>query len=301
MGRRPRIIGPKKTSDDLSSIRALDTGLGLLAVIAQLRRASTLSEIAAAGGMTPSRVHRYIVSLVRCGFVTQDPASGRYDLGNALLQLGAIAMSRLDVIRLGSEALARLSELTGLDSLLATWGTNGPTVIKWEHGLRGYAVKVTEGRNLPLMLSATGKVFLTFLPEPETREILQREVVLLKAVRSSGRLMNTAQIRSMQHEVRQHGMARALSDFSSNITALSAPVFDRDGRLSIALTILGVAGSFSTEYDGTPARELRKVAQELSIRIGSRCSSYQAALNDAGAEKAQAATDGSGPWPEHSS
>jgi DNA-binding IclR family transcriptional regulator len=290
MGRRPKIIGPKKANDDLNSIRALDTGLGLLRVVAQLRRASTLSEIAAASGMTPSRVHRYIVSLVRCGFVTQDPESGRYDLGNALLQLGAIAMSRLDVIRLGSEALVRLSELTGLDSLLATWGTNGPTVIKWEHGLRGYAVKVTEGRNLPLMLSATGRVFLTFLPEPETKEILKRELVLLKAVRSGDRLVKMDHIRSMQQEIREHGMARALSDFSPSIAALSAPVFDQNGRLSIALTILGVAGSFSTEYDGAPARQLRKVSQELSARLGSRCGSYQAALKNAGLERAQAAT-----------
>jgi DNA-binding IclR family transcriptional regulator len=290
MGRRPKIIDPRKASDNLGSIRALDTGLELLRVIAQLGRAATLSEIAAASGMTPSRAHRYVVSLVRCGFVTQDPASGRYDLGSALLQLGAIAMSRLDVIRLGSEALARLSELTGLDSLLATWGTNGPTVIKWEHGLRGYAVKVTEGRNLPLMLSATGRVFLTFLPEPETREILKRELVLLKAVRSSNRLAKMAHIRSMQQEIRQHGMARALSDFSPSITALSAPVFDQNGRLSIAITILGIAGSFSTEYDGAPARQLRNVSRDLSGRLGSRCGSYQVALKGAGLQRVQAIT-----------
>jgi DNA-binding IclR family transcriptional regulator len=151
------------------------------------------------------------------------------------------------------------------------------------------------------MLSATGKVFLTFLRESETREILLRESALLKAVRRSDRSISTAHIRSMQQEIRQQGMAQALSDFSPNITALSAPVFDRDGRLSIALTILGVAGSFSTDYDGAPARELRKVAQELSIRLGSRCSSYQAALKHAGLEKAPAATLGSGSLQEHNS
>ena len=43
----------------------------------------SLTNIAAACGMQPSKTHRYLVSLVRAGLIAQSPDSGLYDWAGA--------------------------------------------------------------------------------------------------------------------------------------------------------------------------------------------------------------------------
>jgi DNA-binding IclR family transcriptional regulator len=50
--------------------------------------------------------------------------------------------------------------------------------------------------------------------------------------------------------------------------SLSAPVFDRDGHLQLALSLIGVKGTFDASLKGAPAAALRAVAAELSQRLG---------------------------------
>src|SRR5690606_32678634 len=110
-----------ETDQPRHNIRAVVVGVSVLKAVAALGRPSGLREIAAAAGMTPSRAHRYLASLVQTGLIVQERESGRYDLGSAVVELGVMALGRLDSVRLGTEALMRLTELTGLDSHLNTW------------------------------------------------------------------------------------------------------------------------------------------------------------------------------------
>jgi DNA-binding IclR family transcriptional regulator len=45
-------------------------------------------------------------------------------------------------------------------------------------------------------------------------------------------------------------------------------VFDRDGHLQLALSLIGVKGTFDASLKGAPAAALRAAAAELSQRLG---------------------------------
>ena len=219
--------------------------------------------------MSASRTYRYLTSLCETGLLVHDATSGRYEFGPALIELGVKAMGRIDPIRLGSEALLELNDRTGLDSHLNVWGTSGPTVLKWEPGHFGYAVRIREGRNLPVLLTATGRVFLAYLPASETAHLVDKEMALFAAsMDGDSSNMPEFNVDDIRNTVRRQGLAQSLGDMNSSISALSAPVFDRNNRLCITLTVLGITNAFSTDVEGDVASHLREVAGNLSRSLG---------------------------------
>src|SRR4051794_5507598 len=91
-------------------IQSVEIGGQLLLALSDSSKPMMLRDIAALAGMSPAKAHPYLVSFVRLGLVEQDRASGRYELGRAALQMGLACMRRLNPVRIGSEAIARLAE-----------------------------------------------------------------------------------------------------------------------------------------------------------------------------------------------
>jgi DNA-binding IclR family transcriptional regulator len=239
--------------------RSIVVAVSLLRVIASLGRPATLSEIASAAGMSAPRAHRYLLGLTNTRLVEHSSISGHYDLGSEIVELGVAALGKVDAVRFASEALVPLSEETGLASLITVWGTNGPTVIRCEQAQLVSAVRVREGRNLSVLHSAAGRVFMTYLPEAETAPFVEKELATFPKGRKG--------IAATQAEVRKRGLARGLGEETPNIAALAAPVFAHNGRLALCLGVISAIG-FDTSFSGNPATALKRAAADLSRRLG---------------------------------
>jgi DNA-binding IclR family transcriptional regulator len=260
----------RKTGDGMPrhGIRSIAVGVALLNKLAAIGRPATLSEIAAAAGMSPTRTHRYLLGLAVTRLVEQNPVSGRYDLGAQIVELGVTALGRVDAVRLATESLADLSERTRLASLVSVWGTNGPTVIRWEQADLASAVRIREGRNLPLLRSASGRVFLAYQKPATVAPFVAREIAEWNATHDKAEAIGPKQVEALQEEVRRHGLGRNVGEEGNNLAALSAPVFDASGRLALTVTLISSLGSFAPDYDGPAARELKRIAADLSRRLG---------------------------------
>lgn len=241
--------------------RSIVVAVSLLRVIASLGRPATLSEIASAAGMSTPRAHRYLLGLTNTRLVEHSAISGLYDLGSEIVELGVAALGKVDAVRFASEAIVPLAEETGLAALITVWGTNGPTVIRCEQAELVSAVRVREGRNLTVLSSAAGRVFLGYLPEGITAPFVEREL----AAASKGR--TSKNVEALQTEVRKRGLGRGLGEETPNIAALAAPVFGANGRLALCIGVVSAIG-FDTSYTGTPALAVARVASELSRRLG---------------------------------
>jgi DNA-binding IclR family transcriptional regulator len=245
--------------------RSIVVAVSLLRVIASIGRPAMLSEIAAAAGMSAPRAHRYLLGLANTRLVEHSPISGRYDLGSEIVELGVAALGKVDAIRFASEALAPLAEETGLAAIITVWGTNGPTVIRCEQAQLGSAMRVREGRNLSMLRSASGRVFLAHLPESTVAPFVARE---LEAASKSGRPTSGKSIEATRSEVRRRGLARGIGEETPSVAVLAAPVFGANGRLALTLGIISAIGGFDTSYTGAPALALKRTASELSRRLG---------------------------------
>jgi DNA-binding IclR family transcriptional regulator len=255
-----------KSSRTAAGNRSVVVGVHLLKTIAGLQAPASLGEIAKAAGLSASRTHRFLAGLIQTGLVEQNANTGRYDLGSTIVELGLIALGRTDAVKLGSEALVTLTEKTGLVSLLSTWGSNGPTLLKWEPGRLQTAVRLREGRNLPLLTTATGRVFLAHMPPAETKALLEAELKARAA--GKGKAVSAAEVQAIRDDVLNKGFGKSSGEENPGLAAMAAPVFDHEGRIAMVVTIVGILGTYPTDSDAEPARALKAAADQLSRRLG---------------------------------
>lgn len=250
-------------------VQSAEVALGLLRVLAEEGGDLPLSRLAAAAGMPAAKVHRYVVSLQRAGFVEQAGRSANYTLGGEALRVGLAALSRLDVVGAGTEAAADLCDRTSQTVLLAIWGDHGPTIVRWFEPPNPVTVNVRIGSAMPLVSSATGQVFGAWLPWEKVQPLVAAEIGANRALAS----LDAA--KALFESVRRTGLSTVAGSMLHGIQALGAPVFGAEGQLSAALTVLGTAGSFDPAPDGTVARDLRAASESLSHRIGAGAGSFK--------------------------
>lgn len=251
--------------DGKHGVQSLEVGMAILRAMATGKRSMMLKDIATAAGMPPSKAHRYLVSLIRSGLVEQDRLTSRYDLGPFALNLGLVALDRIDRIRLGLAAITDLRDLTNETTSLAVWSDNGPVVVRWERPRRPITVNVVTGTSLSLLSSAAGRVFAAWLPERQTEGLLLKEIESGRAPGVAG----LAQARALLAEVRAQGIAVLSSGyFARGVEAAAAPVFNFKNEITMAIALVGVEGSLDLGPDSPTLAQLRSSARELSLRLG---------------------------------
>ena len=240
--------------------------VSIIQAVAELNTEANLPRVASRARMLESRAQRYLVSLVAVGILEQVPGNGRYALGPTLMELGLTALGQIDAVRAASDTLYQLTEKTGIVSLLSVWGSNGATVIKCEQGNPTATTPIREGRNLSLLETATGQVFLAYLPESETGKFLSREIEFRKKAAPGFKGISSEGIAALRAKVKKEGLVRSTAKLGND--ALAAPVFNHEGRLTMVLTLFARAGLADLNPSHRPAMKLREAAVALSKRFG---------------------------------
>ncbi len=252
---------PTRQTDARQRVQSVEVGMRLLQALADAGRALGLTDLAVAADMPPAKAHRYLQSLIATGMAEQLRETGRYDLGPAALGIGLAALGRIDAVRIASSTLADLRDAIDESVFLAVWGNRGPTIVRWEESTRPVTVNVRVGSVLPLLNSATGRVFAAYLPPETCAPALQEEM-------KSGAPSSVSDVERLWKDVRKHRIARVAGDLLLGVSALSVPVFDHQNAIVCALTALGADGSFDTDLDGAVAHSLSNHAKGLSYRLG---------------------------------
>src|SRR5574343_141826 len=221
-------------------VQSLEIGMSILRAMVDGQRSMMLKEIAAKAGMPASKAHRYLVSLIRAGLVDQDPMTSRYDLGTFALNLGLVALDRLDRVRLGLNVIAEMRDEINQTTALAVWGDKGPVIVRWERPRRPITVNVITGTVLDLLSSATGRVFAAWMPKKLVTPMINEE---LKNPRLAPALRSKAAVESMLAEVRAQGFAATNGQHKvPGIEAVAAPVFNFKNEITMSLLVVGVQG-----------------------------------------------------------
>lgn len=204
-------------------VQSVETGMLILRAFCQARGPMSLKEIAESVQIPPAKVHRYLASLVEAGMV-HHRKTGTYDLGRGAAEIGMAAVARFDVVNRAADALPDLVETTGCTAMLSVWGTEGPTVVRWERSSPPLVTALGVGTVLPLLTSATGLAFLSWSPER-----------LVDALLSASDRNRAADLRT---KVRKDGLAEAQETYIPGLYALAAPVLDLQGQAAATVTLV---------------------------------------------------------------
>jgi len=258
----------RPNGDAQAGIETIETGMGLLMVLAEFNSPQMLKTIAAAAGMPPSKAHRYLVSFIRTGFVDRDPETGRYRLGPASMQLGLSALGNTDAIHLATQAIVELRDKLDETTALAVWGSHGPTIVRIEEASRAVTINARPGTVLPLLSSSSGQVFAAFLAESITAPIMRNEIRANQKRGDTRLACSYEEAVSLIADVRRRGLGRVTGEMMPGVHALAAPVFDHRGHAVAVIAAMGPGEMFDSRWNGETAKLIRGIAERVSTRLG---------------------------------
>lgn len=247
-------------------VQSMEIGMRILQAMVNGHRSMMLKDIAAAADMPASKVHRYLVSLIRGGLVEQDAATSRYDLGPFALNIGLAAIDRLDWFRLGIAAIADLRDAINETTALAVWSDKGPIIVRAERSRRPITVNVVIGTALEMISSASGRIFGAYLPRQTVDALVEQE---LRNPDLPEAWNTRAKVDALFAEAGRCGLA-SVSGYHlvPGVTAVAAPVFNFRKEIVLAMLVVGVEGMLDPRPDGKVAGALRSACRALSARLG---------------------------------
>ena len=153
-------------------VQSLERGLAVIRAFDAEHRELALSDVARATGLTRAAARRFLLTLVKLGYVNF--ADGRFSLRPRVLELGYAYLSSLtlpEVAQPHMEALvAKVNEsssISVLDDLEVVYVVRVPT-------RRIMSITLSVGTRLPAYATSMGRVLLANLPEDELEERLAR-------------------------------------------------------------------------------------------------------------------------------
>lgn len=259
----------KETSDRdrRQRVQAASTGMALLKALARMGGRATLTGLARHVSENPAKVHRYLISMMEEGLVEQDPVSLQYFLGAEAIQIGLVAMRLADPLRVAEPALIRLRQNLGMTCFLAVMGNKGPTIVRFEEPGLPVTLNVRVGSVLSLLWSATGRVFLAYLDDPQVEVLASQELASISADQRAT-LDKKDPIGALKRQVRDSGMAVVRDTNLQGISAISLPLFDFSDRLAAVITVLGATGSFDASVNSPVAIAMQTESQAISQSLG---------------------------------
>lgn len=263
MGKYERMTDLENQTSDRRGIQSIEIGIRLIDVLRAAPGPLSLKALSAAANLPVSNCHRYCVSFVRSGYMQQDARSGRYDLGAKLIQAGLVALGRTDAVGIATETLEALVDETGCTGQLSVWGDRGPTIVRWITGRAAVRTSITVGATLPLLTSATGRVFLAFLPRRQTAALAANET-----------MAGGGDPDALAARTRSLGMGHVSNEHIPGLSAIAAPMLDPFGDAAAVLTLVSAR-------EGLPpnaAERLRAAARTASTRLGWQSSSLSDAI-----------------------
>lgn len=246
-----------------TGVQSLEVGLTVFDVLATGSRPMMLKEIAEEIDMHPAKVHRYLVSLVRSGYAQQF-ANGRYGVGDKALVLGLATVKRTEHLQQAQKELQALQLQINECVQVAKWTSLGPLVVQFLEPNHPVLITARVGSLMPVLRSATGNVFASYLPEHMVRPLMEKEWAESTSIGPE----NWAAFEALKQNILANGMGVIEGNLISGVNALSAPIFDANNEIVFVITCMGNAEHIEIDLNGEHARAIKATADKISRQLG---------------------------------
>jgi IclR family KDG regulon transcriptional repressor len=217
------------------NVRAVERAMQILSAFDTERGDRGVSEIAQVTGLHKATTHRIMMTLLNGGFLERAPDGERFRLGLRVVELGLGALRGLDLRQAAFPYMQQLVDRFDETCDLGIFDRGMVLYVEVVHSKHSLTIAARVGRRLPAYCTASGRVFLAFLP-PEVVEPLLSEPLMPCTQRTTTSL---AQLREELEATRQRGYALDDEEFEEGIRAVSAPIRDIDGNVIAALSMPG--------------------------------------------------------------
>jgi IclR family KDG regulon transcriptional repressor len=223
-------------------------------------------DIARKTGFNKSTVMRLLLSLEKAGYVEKDPLTGEYSIGVALFEVGSKYLDRTDLHR---QVMPILSELAGRCNETGYLAVlNGREAVYLDRVESSKAIRTSSrvGSRIPLYCTAAGKAILAFQEEKMVQEILTHAEIRAFTPQT---IVRGEKILKNLEATRKSGYAVDNQEFEMEIKSIGAPIYDRNGKVSASISLVGPVWLMSDEKNELRlARDVVEAGQQISRKMG---------------------------------
>ena len=221
-----------KPAQNSDFVQSLERGLAVIRAFDAEHRELALSEVARLTGLTRAAARRFLLTLVKLGYVNL--SQGRFSLRPRVLELGYAYLSSLTLPEVAlphmEQLVAKVNEscsISVLDDIDVVYVARVPT-------RRIMSITLAVGTRLPAFVTSMGRVLLAGLPDEELEERLARiEVTQL----TSRTVTDKDALRVILAGVRRQGYAATDQELEEGLRSLAVPLRSASGAVTAALNV----------------------------------------------------------------
>ncbi|HET9381077.1 MAG TPA: IclR family transcriptional regulator C-terminal domain-containing protein [Streptomyces sp.] len=218
-------------------LQALARGLAVLAALGRRSGGLTLAEAAQAAGLSYPSTRRHLLTLRHLGYVEQH---GRRHLPSPrVLELGYARLSTLTLADIAQPHLTDLTCRVGEAASLGVLDGSDIRLVARTACSQITSAQIVPGTRLPAHATATGRVLIADLPEPDRRE---RLAALRPRALTPHTLTSPEALAAAVDRAARDGHALVDQELESGLRSLSLPVRNRGGRAVAGVNIALHAG-----------------------------------------------------------
>jgi IclR family KDG regulon transcriptional repressor len=248
---------------ELYRVRAVERAMQILASFDDAHPERGVTEIAQATGLHKATAHRIIMTLLQGGFLERTADGEKFRLGVRMIELGLRALRHFDLRRVALPYLQQLSDRFQETCDLGIFDQGQVLCIEVVYGNHALIVATRVGARLPIYCTASGRVFLAFLPPEIVEPLLKAPMTACteKTITCPDRL------REELEATRRRGYAIDDGEFEPGIRAVAVPVRDVFGNVIAALGMPGPVLRMTPERIPEIAQALMEAANAISAHI----------------------------------
>jgi IclR family pca regulon transcriptional regulator len=247
-------------------VQSFARGLAVIRSFDANRPAQTLSEVAAASGLSRAGARRILLTLQALGYVE---AEGRYfTLTAKILDLGFAYLTSMPFWNLAEPVMEELvAQVHESCSAAVLNGTEIVYVLRVPtHKI--ITINLSIGSRLPAFCTSMGRVLLSSLDEDKLDAVLDASSLEARTPRT---ITDKTALKQAIAVVRRQGWAIVDQELEEGLISMSAPIRDRQGRIIAAMNISGNAQRKNAKQMVKAFLDpLRDAAQRVSAMVARR-------------------------------
>ncbi|MHA6830113.1 IclR family transcriptional regulator [Ralstonia pseudosolanacearum] len=224
--------------------QSLEKGLAVLGAFNAQRRTMTIAEVAAVAGINKSSAQRMVYTLEHLGYLRKHPKTRRYQLTPAVMKIGFNYLAADTLIDVANPFLAELTKVTTETSCLTEPDQREMVYVARFVSAQFVPVHMPIGSRIPMYCTASGRAYLSALPELEAQAIVETSERIAHTMHTR---TEVADILATLREARQRGYAINREELFLGDMTVAAPIVGGNGRPLGAIHLVAPTGRWTAE------------------------------------------------------
>ncbi|WP_304511658.1 IclR family transcriptional regulator [Desulfobacula sp.] len=232
----------------------------ILDAISKTSQGLRISDISHQLGISKSTVHGITAALEEQGALKRDSITKRYVIGLTLVELGKMANTRIDLIKIARPHMEELMEQCQETIFLGIRNGNKIIIIDSVESKKDFKITSPIGTSMPLLAGSAGKVFLAQMKPEAAKKFLFSNTLTQFTSRT---LTSPEAYFNQLEQIRKNGYATDEEEYMSGVCAIAAPI-NGYGNYPAALWVVGFKASLDRTKMENHSQLVKTAAKKIS-------------------------------------